>query len=173
MKRNLISILILALLIVNIVLTAIMMFSVTGTNRKTAELVSDIASAISLDIGSGYAGGGASEVLVPLEDTVTYTISDLQIPMKRAEGDEKDHYGMITVTLSMNSKHEDYKTYGEGDLSSREDLIRGQIFELVGQYTMDEAKTNSGQLKADILSSVQTLFGSDFIFDVTLVALYQ
>ena len=39
MKKNLISIVILALLIVNIVLTAIMMFSVTGTSRKTAALV--------------------------------------------------------------------------------------------------------------------------------------
>lgn len=172
MKRNLISIVILALLIVNIVLTAIMMFSVTSTNRKTAELVSDVASAISIDISSSYAGGGAGPA-VPLEDTVTYTISDLQIPMKRAEGDDKDHYGVITVTLSMNSKHEDYKTYGEGDLSGREDLIRGQIFELIEQYTMDEAKANSEQLKTDILAKVQELFGSDFIFDVTLVALYQ
>ena len=51
MKKNLISIIILALLIVNIVLTAIMMFSVTTTNRKTAALVGDIASAISLDLG--------------------------------------------------------------------------------------------------------------------------
>lgn len=172
MKRNLISILILVLLIVNIVLTAIMMFSVTGTNRKTAELVSDIASAISLDMSSGYAGGEVVAA-VPLEDTTTYTIADLQIPMKRAEGDEKDHYGVITVTLSMNSKHDDYKTYGEGDLSGREDLIRGQIFELVGKYTMDEAKANSEQLKSEILRNVQELFGSDFIFDVTLVALYQ
>ncbi len=172
MKRNLISILILALLIVNIVLTAIMMFSVTSTNKKTAELVSDVAAAISLDISSSFAGGGAAAA-VPLEDTVTYTISDLQIPMKRAEGDDKDHCGVITVTLSMNSQHEDYKTYGEGDLSGREDLIRGQIFELVGKYTMDEAKTNSEQLKTEILGRVQELFGSDFIFDVTLVALYQ
>lgn len=172
MKRNLISVLILALLIVNIVLTAIMMFSVTSTNRKTAELVSDIASAISLDISSGFVSGEGAAA-VSLEDTATYTISDMQIPMKRAEGDEKDHYGVITVTLSMNNKHEDFKTYGEGDLSGREDLIRGQIFELVGQYTMDEAKANSEQLKVDILKSVQELFGSDFIFDVTLVALYQ
>ena len=56
MKKNLISIIILALLIVNIVLTAIMMFSVTTTNRKTAALVGDIASAISLDLGTGEIG---------------------------------------------------------------------------------------------------------------------
>ena len=36
MKKNLISIIILALLVVNIILTAIMMFSVTSSSRKTA-----------------------------------------------------------------------------------------------------------------------------------------
>ena len=51
MKKNLISIVILALLIVNIVLTAVMMFSVTSTNKKTAALVTDVAAAINLDLG--------------------------------------------------------------------------------------------------------------------------
>ena len=43
MKKNLISVIILALLIVNVVLTAIMMFSVTSASRKTAALVDNIA----------------------------------------------------------------------------------------------------------------------------------
>ena len=46
MKKNLISIIILALLVVNIVLTAIMMFSVTGAANKTAALVDNIATAL-------------------------------------------------------------------------------------------------------------------------------
>ena len=71
MKKNLISIVILALLIVNIVLTAIMMFSVTSTNKKTAALVTDIASAISLDLGSNEV---EEEVeAVPMENIVPYT----------------------------------------------------------------------------------------------------
>ena len=41
MKKNLLSVLILALLVVNIVLTAIMMFSVMGTSQKTSRLVGE------------------------------------------------------------------------------------------------------------------------------------
>ena len=52
MKKNLISIIILALLIVNIVLTAIMMFSVTGASKKTAALVDNIATALDLELVS-------------------------------------------------------------------------------------------------------------------------
>ena len=44
MKRNLLSVLILALLVVNIVLTAVLMFSVVGTNNKVAALVTDIGT---------------------------------------------------------------------------------------------------------------------------------
>lgn len=171
MKKNLISILILALLIVNIVLTAIMMFSVTSTNSKTAALVTDIASAISLDIE----GMRSEAEAVPLENTVTYTIADMTILLKDdanlGEGEEKkDHYAQLTVVLSMDNRHEDFAANGSGDLSSREDLIKGRISEVVGKYTLEEAKQNTQAITSDILNSIQGLFDSDFIFEVTLVS---
>lgn len=60
MKKNLLSILILVLLIVNIALTTVMMISVTGTNKKTAELVTSIATVLNLEL---YNPGG-----IPLAD---------------------------------------------------------------------------------------------------------
>ena len=164
MKKNLISILILALLIVNIVLTAIMMFSVTSTNSKTAALVTDIASAISLDIEGMRSGASA----VPLENTVTYTIADMTITEEGTE--KKDHYAQLTVVLSMDNRHEDFAANGSGDLSGREDLIKGRISDVVGKYTLNEAKQNTQAITADILNSIQGLFDSDFIFEVTLVS---
>lgn len=169
MKKNLISIVILALLIVNIVLTAVMMFSVTSTNKKTAALVTDVAAAINLDLGGKKEEEAAESV--PMADIVTYTIADMTIPLKKGE-DGKDHYALLSVTLSMNSKHDDYKAYG--DLTTREDLIKGQINDAVSQYTLDEANANPQAVKDDILTRIQQLFGSDFIFDVTLSStLYQ
>ena len=178
MKKNLISIAILALLIVNIVLTSIMMISITGTNKKTAALVSDIAMAIELDLDTGE----EEVVVVPIENTVTYTIADLTILMKKStvlnqDGveveSEKDHYALISVTLSMNSEHEDYATYG-ADIASREDLIKGVINEAVRKYTMEQASANPQLVEDEILKEIQNLFGSDFIFDITLPkSLYQ
>ena len=100
MKKNLISIVILALLIVNIVLTAVMMFSVTSTNKKTAALVTDVAAAINLDLGGKEEEKAAESV--PMANIVTYTIADMTIPLKKGE-DGKDHYALLSVTLSMNS----------------------------------------------------------------------
>ena len=173
MKKNLISIVILALLIANIVLTSIMMFSVMSTNKKTAALVSDVAAAISLDLGTGEGSTEEEAELVSMADTIPYTIADMTIPLRKdPEGDGKDHFAMISVTLSINSKHDDYKTYG--DLSTREDLIKGQINEVISQYTVDQARENQKVIEDEILSRIQTMFDSDFIFDVSLSStLYQ
>ena len=47
MKKNLLSIVILSLLVVNIALTAVMMFSVLKTNDRTAAIVTDIGAPLS------------------------------------------------------------------------------------------------------------------------------
>ena len=164
MKKNLISIVILALLVVNIVLSSITLLSVSGTNRKTAALVTDIAAAINLDLG-GQTEEEKQEVTVSMADVVTYDITDLTVPLKKGENDEKEHYAMLSVTLSMNSKDKDYKTYG--DLSARERLIKGEINDAVSQHTADEARENSHAIEEEILQRVQAMFDSQFIYDVT------
>lgn len=164
MKKNLISIVILALLVVNIVLSSVTLLSVSGTNKKTAALVTDIAAAINLDLG-GQTEEEKQEVTVSMADVVTYDITDLTVPLKKGENDEKEHYAMLSVTLSMNSKDKDYKTYG--DLSTRESLIKGEINDAVSRHTADEARENSHVIEEEILQRVQAMFDSQFIFDVT------
>ena len=48
MKKNLLTVLILALLIVNLTFSVITMISITGTNKKTAALVYTIATFLNL-----------------------------------------------------------------------------------------------------------------------------
>lgn len=172
MKKNLISIVILALLIVNIVLTAIMMFSVTGTSRKTAALVDNIATALNLELEANGNGEDAQEVVVPMSDIATYDISEkMTIPLRieqDAEGNDGDpHFFIAVVTLSMNTKDKDYKTYGsDEEMQSRESLIKSEINDIVGQYTVDEARNNQDQIRTEILERIQKMFDSEFIFNV-------
>ena len=137
MKKNLISVVILALLVVNIVFSAITLFSVAGTNKKTAALVTDIASAIKLDLD--LADPNAGEPVVPMADVATYDIAELTIPLKAMEGDDKDRFGLVSVTLSMNMKDKDYSTYWE-HMYSRRRIIISEINNLISQRTMYEAK---------------------------------
>lgn len=171
MKKNLISVGILALLIVNLVLTGIIMMSVVSTNRKTAALVTDIATAINLELNTDAEEEEEKEA-ISIADVATYTITDMTIPLKTGE-DGKDHFAMLSVALSMNTKDEDYESYGT-TLDAKVDLIKGQINSVVSGYTVEEAKSNSDAICQEILSRIQQLYDSEFIFDVTFSsALYQ
>lgn len=172
MKKNLISIIILALLIVNIVLTSIMMFSVTSASRKTAALVDNVASVLSLEL-TNATGGGPSAGSIPIEDIEVYSLSEeMTIPLKVGE-DGEAHYCLASISFSINTKDDDYKKYGS-DLSGQESLIKGEINSIFGQYTIEEARASEAQIQDEILASVQKLYGSTFIFNVTFSdILYQ
>lgn len=161
MKKNLISIIILALLIVNIVLTAIMMFSVTGTATKTSALVDNITRALNLEL---TAKGDAGASAVPISDIATYDIAEMTIELQQdAEGEQ--HFFVGSITLSMNTKDKDYKTYG-GDMESRESLIKSEITDVISSYTVEDARSNQDTIKSEILERIQTFFNSEFVFNV-------
>ncbi len=167
MKKNLISVIILALLIVNIVLTAIMMFSVTGASRKTAALVDNIATALNLELASGTEGG--AEEVVSMADTETYSFAEnMTIPLKKSEGDDKDHYCIVSITLSINTKADGYKEYGSAEnLATREGLIKDEINGVFANYTMEEARDNQEEIKKEIINRIQQMFDSKFIYNVS------
>lgn len=173
MKRNLLSIIILALLVVNIVLSAIMMVSVSSASKKTAKMVSDISTYVGIEI-NGLPQSEVGSSAVSMADTEVYNISEeLTIPLKTGE-DGASHYAVGTVSLSINTKHEDYETYGTADaMAGREGLIKDAIFSVMANYTMEEAKANSAQIKEEILTRVQEMYGSSFIFAVSYSFLYS
>lgn len=169
MKRNLMTVLILALLIVNIVLTSVMMFSMMSTNNKTAKLVNHILTALNLELdipGEGNQGQGE----VSLEDTEVYNITGaMTIPLAMDETSKKQQYIVFEVSLSMNKKNPDYKKYGAAEtMAGRESLIKDAITSVVTSHTKDECRGNFEGLKDEILKSIQKLFGSEFIFNVGL-----
>ena len=165
MKKNLMTVLILALLVVNIVLTSVMLVSIVGTNKKTAQLVDNITTAMNLELTVP----GDETTNVALTDTEVYNIADsMTIPLKSEAGAKQD-YIMFDVSLSINKKHKDYKTYGSSDtLASYENLIKDAITATVSAHTEDECREDMEGLKEEILKSVQDLFQSDFIYKVAI-----
>lgn len=164
MKKNLLSILILVLLIVNIVMTSIMMFSITGTARKTSALVTDISSVVKLETMEGVTEEPATSV--SMSDTDVYDIADqMMIELKPGE-DGKSHYYMVSVSLSLNMKDKGYDTYG-ATLSTKESLIKGIITNVISSYTMEEIQGNKEAIRQEILEKIQEDFDSKFIYQVT------
>lgn len=171
MKKNLLSVLILALLVVNIVLSAIMMISVLGTNSKTAELVSQVVLAMNLEL---YEPGSEMENAIPLSQTETYSMSGIMVQLKHDTDENGKEIGadyiIFDISLSMDTKNKDYKTYGSADkLAGLEIEMRDAVESVIKKYTERECQESmDSQIKAEILRSIQNLFQSDFIYRVSI-----
>lgn len=164
MKKNLLSIVILSLLVVNIIMTAVMLFSVVSTNKKTAAIVTDIAGILNLELENG--NGSGSSTPVSMAETEVYSIAEpMTITLQREEGDTTDHYCIVSVSFSVNTTHEDYEQFG--DLSSKESLIKSEIIAVVSSYTVAEAKLCQQEMCDEILERIQEMYGSDFIYKVS------
>lgn len=167
MKKNLLSIIILALLLVNVVLTGVMMFSVLNQSNKTTQLVSKIAEAIDMELVTETEPGLSDTPSIM--DTEVYVISDsMTIPLADS-GDGKDHYFIVTVSLSVDTKHEDYETMGTSEaLAGKESLLKSEINSVIGKYTLEYVKANQDLIREEILENLQALYGgSTFIYGVT------
>jgi flagellar FliL protein len=165
MKKNLMSVIILALVAVNVVLTGIIMFSTVSANRKTIALVDDIAAILNLELESSAEGEETAEAAVVLpENSEVYDIADPMTVALKDSGDGKDHYALCSVSFSINKEHPDYKTY-QPMLAAKESKIKSEVIEVVGNYTKEQAQADVHGIEAAILSKVQAMFDSDFVYE--------
>lgn len=164
MKKNLMSIIILALVFVNLVLTGIIMFSTISANKKTVALVNNIAAVLDIELNEGSAGGESEAVSVAVTDSQVYDIQDAMTIALKPNDDGSDHYAVCEVSFSLNMKNDDYKTY-QPLLAERESKIKSEIIDVIGSYTKEEAMNDVPGLQRSILSRVQNLFDSDFIYE--------
>ncbi len=165
MKKNLMSVIILALVCVNLVLTAILMFTIVPQTKNANQLIEKVCQAIDLDLTSGE-GAGVSNI--PTENLVQYVFNEGETTtVKLAKGEDgKTHYALISVSLSLNKESEGYETYGTAGLDERDTIIMDNITGTIGKYTVDEFDENREDIKDEILKDLQSMFGSDFIVGV-------
>lgn len=162
MKKNLITVITLALVVVNLVLTVILTITILPETKKANELITKVCSAIDLDLESGSATSNAN---IPIDQIEVYNIDDEQTINLKQDGDGKDHFAIITVSISMDTKNSDYKEL-QPQVEEKVNLIKGDINNIVSQYTIDEIKNNQSAVQDEILKDLQKMFGSDFIVAV-------
>lgn len=163
MKKNLLSVLILALLIVNIALTGIMMFSTLSANKKTVQLVDQIATILNMEVKAPLDTDTSKEVSIL--DTDTYNIEDeMVITLKRGE-DGAEHYAIVSVSMSLDKTDEKYAEL-QPLVAANESKIKSVINDTFGKYTKEEASANPKAIADEILSQLQTMFESTFIYEV-------
>lgn len=166
MKKNLMSIIIMALVLANLILTAILAFTIIPQTKKSNELIDQVCSAINIELEGGQ---NKDTSAVPIEDIEVYNITD-SFTVNLAPGqDGKKHYAIFSVGLSMNTKSDGYKAYGGAEgLTEKETIIRSEINSIVSAYTVEEFGADAQKaVKQEILEAMQDMFGgTDFIVGV-------
>lgn len=166
MKKNLITVIILALVLANLILTAILAFTIIPQTRKSNALIDQVCAAINLELEGGQA---EDTTAVPIDDIEVYDITESFTVNLASNGDGKRHYAMFSVGLSMNTKSDGYKSFkGAEGLTEKETIIRSEINTIVNSYTVEEFNEDGQKaVKAEILQAMQDMFGgADFIVGV-------
>jgi flagellar basal body-associated protein FliL len=174
MKKNLLAIIILFFVIINMSLTAILVFSTVSTNQKAMALMTDIATAMNLDLSSSKSGDNAGEYVVPtipIANQETYAVNggeNMMIALKLGPNDEATRFTRLKVSLTMDTKNKGYKDNSGPDLSAADPQIQDVITSAFKVYTADEVNEPDIQnkIKGEIVRGLQTLYDSDFIFNV-------
>lgn len=162
MKKSLLSIITLALVLMNVVLTAIMAFVVIPSSQNANRIVKKVADAINIEIGDGEEIDLSN---VPLEDCETYDLeTKLTISLKKGS-DGKDRYAVIYPALLLYKEGSNFSK-NHDTLTEKKALATQHIQEVVQRYTATELQNDPDAIRKECLADLQEIFGKDFIVQV-------
>lgn len=166
MKKNLMSVLIMALVFVNVVLSAVIMITLVPTAKQSNKLITDVCSAIKLELESGKVYN-ANQIPIDQTEVITLTTDGVGTFSLKPGADGKDHYAVTKVSITLNKEDSDYEEK-QPLIASREELLKEIVSNTFMKYTYDEIRTQDGQesIRDDMLEQMQELFDSDFIVGV-------
>lgn len=167
MKKNLISVIILALCVVNLILNALIVFVCVPSNKKVNKLVTEIASVLNLELT------GSDVPQVDVKNIATFTSSeDMTVALKydgstNADGSKKDHYAVVSITISMDKSSKEYDSINTL-ITESEGLVNDVVMNVISQYTKDDLDSQDTKttIKQQILEQLRTKFGSECIYSV-------
>ena len=157
MKKNILTIIVMAVSIVNLVLGIVLVFSIVPASNKTAALVDKVASVIDLNIDD------------PNDDLVAYTKtydSAVNINLKKDAGDDSNHYAQLAgFTISFNSKADDYKKVSES-IQTNDIYVDDIVKETLGSYTA--TTLDLVKVRSEIVKKIQEKYNTKAVVEISL-----
>lgn len=167
MKKNTLNIIILTLVLINLVLNVLIIFSVIPTANRTNNMILKISEIIDLELKPEY---NVEDGALTIDQIDTRTImnadgkTNLTISVPGSDG--KNHYVVTAVTVSLDMTHEDYAKLS-GSFDNAMSLIISKVDTVVSSYTYETAMGAKQQIKEQLLYEIRSLFQSEMIYDVT------
>ncbi len=139
MKKNIFSVIITALTVINVVLTAVLFFVMLPTFQKTNRLMSQVATVLNLDLDADEAASADAEVKMSDKSPITVSWESQQTYNLAAGSDGKEHYAMLKgYTLYLNKNADDFDDVNEV-LTADQAQITGIISTVIQSHTKTDA----------------------------------
>lgn len=161
MKKNILTVIILAATLVNLTLCGVMLFVYLPNAQKMNEMITKICQVIDLELESPLPV--EKEVEIPVTDLEPISVADnMTIPLAKGS-DGKVHYLSLTASIVLNTKAEDYKTV-QPLISTQAARIKEIIQDSISNLTYENHKESKDLVKEEILSLLQKEFDTECIY---------
>ncbi|MGN0328253.1 MAG: hypothetical protein ACI4D4_04645 [Lachnospira sp.] len=174
MKKSMLNVITLALVLINLVLTVILTFSLVSTNNKTNSLISRIAEIIDLDVAGGSTTANGSSNATNIDD-ITY------IDVTNGDNDDitvsytengKTHYAVFNVSIGVNTKAKDYSSKST-TINNGMKVIVNAIQKEAMTYSYSTVAANKTTMETNLLKTLQDTFQTDCIQSVMVSVVVQ
>lgn len=165
MKKNILSIVMIVLIGLNVVLTALIVFTIVPSLNKVNTLITDISTIVQIEKKEQ---GGEKEETLSLEDKEVYTIDKTSNIYLKKGTDNKQHYAALdTISITINKTKEDYEKI-MSVLPSYETKIEEIVNDTIASYTIEDANNKREIVREKITEKLNTEFNSEAIITVSL-----
>lgn len=165
MKKNILTIVIMAATLINVILSAVLIFTVMPAMNKTSNLVDKVASVIDLNIEDA----SAEDQEWTIDDLVAYPKTyeaTVNINLKKDAGDDSNHYAQLSgFSVSFNTKAEDYDSVYES-ISTNDIYVDDIVKETISSYTV--STIDQTKVKTEIVKKIQEKYNTKAVVLVSL-----
>lgn len=159
MKKNIFSVIITALTVINVVLTAVMFFVMLPTFQKTNNLITQVASVLNLELDADSDADPDSNYSFEDMKAITVDFGDKEATYNmKKDTDGKEHYAMLSgYNLYLNSKADDYDDINKM-LTEDQSQITGVISSVIQSHTATDGE--QAVIEKEALEKIQDLLDS-------------
>ena len=156
MKKNILAIAILAAVIANIILTAVMLFSIVPAAKQSNELVKRICQIIDLELENPDAQD-YQKIPLSAREAISITGDNKITILLKAGEDGKQRYAQVEFTIVFNNQSKDYETITAA-LENQKPMLRNYVESTLSQYSADEISVYKDTIDAAVLSYCRSYF---------------
>lgn len=170
MKKSFLNVIILALVLINLILTVLLTFSLVTTSKKTDDFISKVAEIIDLDVaGATKSASSSKSSTVGIDDleTIDVTLTDgtTKIAISLTDDAGKVHQSVVSMAISLNKNSKDYSTK-RASVDNAMTIIVSDINKVVSSYSFNNVLANKANMEKQILTNLQDRLQSDIIYSV-------